>query len=206
MASSVEICNTGLAYLGAEGIAALDGSTKTTRACRTFYPQARDYLLSLFDWPFARKLAKLEALDTTEWVIPSDLYAYTLPADCLVPRSIYPRGTRTKWEVQDGKLLTSMYPTYLYYTRKVETSGAFSVGFVEVLSVLLASKLCMPITADKSLADKLRQEFSSVFSYVTSNEANIGNEWVHHDLDPDADRFVNPDGDGVAYVEMYEGT
>src|SRR5205823_5041731 len=49
------------------------------------YANARDALLEMLDWPFARRHAVLAALTLTRtgWA-----YVYSLPGDCLAPRRL----------------------------------------------------------------------------------------------------------------------
>ncbi len=204
MASEVDICNGALAYLGQSPISVLDNSSKTSRACRAFFDSSRDYLISLFDWPFARGVRKLEALEDGAVEVPSAHYAYPLPADCLVPRYIHPKGTRRVWDVIGPNIVTTVAPLYLYYTRKVTVSGRFSPGFISALELYLASRVCMSITADKTLKNALSEEFGSTLTYVIGTEANVGNEYIHHDQNPDSDTFVSPEYDRVAYYDFEE--
>lgn len=94
MASAVDICNLALSWLGDSGtvteISPPEGSAQAER-CATFYPIARDSLLSMHDWNFNTRRGTLTGVtlptDITEW-----LYAYALPNDTLSVLQIMPVG------------------------------------------------------------------------------------------------------------------
>ena len=80
MASDVDICNIGLAYLGAEAqVAAInppDGSVEAG-LCARFYPIARKELLEDQQWSFNKRRVQLAEVDNTSTVWA---YAYAVPA------------------------------------------------------------------------------------------------------------------------------
>lgn len=90
MATDVDICNLALTHVGdiatVTAINPPDGSIQAGY-CATFYPIARDALLSQHPWDFATRRVAL-ALLTNVW--PEWDYAYQLPSDCLTPLEILP--------------------------------------------------------------------------------------------------------------------
>ena len=85
MASDVDVCNTGLGYLGARAqissISPPDGSVEAGY-CARFYPIARREMIEAHPWAFATTRVALAAVanPSTVWA-----YAYALPADCIKP-------------------------------------------------------------------------------------------------------------------------
>lgn len=83
MASSVDICNLALAYLGDTAtVASLnppDGSAQAQH-CARFYPIARTSALEMAAWDFATKRASLAQVDNS-W--PMWQFAYAMPSDAM---------------------------------------------------------------------------------------------------------------------------
>lgn len=157
MASIVDICNLALAHLGNKAqvvsIAPVDGSVEADY-CARFYPLARDEILELGDWTFARTRAALTTLATN----PSSTwqYAYALPSDCMVPRRIL-TGDATLYEddsrnfdIEGTALLCNYADATLIYTRPMEDPTRFSTGFVTAVSYKLGAYLAGPILRGES--------------------------------------------------------
>lgn len=152
MASTVDICNLALSHLGNKAqvvsISPVDGSVEADY-CARFFSIARDEVLEMNDWTFARTRIALSQLSTN----PSTVwqYAYSRPADCITPRRMM-TGDATLHEDdsvdfdQEGDvLLTNLQNAILVYTRPVEDPTRFSPGFVTALSYKLAAYLAGPI-------------------------------------------------------------
>jgi hypothetical protein len=158
MASTVDICNLALSHLGNKAqvvsISPVDGSVEADY-CARFFTIARDEVLEMNDWTFARTRVELAQLSTN----PSNVwqYAYLRPADCITPRRMMPTGDATLHEDdsvdfdQEGDvLLTDLANAILIYTRPIEDPTRFSPGFVTALSYKLAAYLAGPILRGES--------------------------------------------------------
>jgi len=195
--SPVGICNLALALIGKEPIRNFtDEHNERARMCERFYEATRDRILGAFDWGFARKLAKLQKVVDPNLVIPTNWYAYQLPADCKAPRDVHPPGNRQRWRITGDMVLVPLDPVYLWYTALVEDASLFSDGFIDMLSIGLAEKLCMPLTHDKALKHELRNDFREAELNAHDDDANAGSEYREYDSNPNNDTFVNAD---VAY-------
>ena len=193
MSSKVEMCNLALASMGADSIRDFSEGNKRSRMCDVFFDITRDYLLSLFDWPFARKYVKLNAIADPAGA-PDGWSAYMLPADCMTPRNIAPLGTNTKWRQQGGWILTqASSDVYLYYTAKISNETLYSSPFSNLLILGLASRIAPAISKDKAISNTLKEEYKIAQAEMWESEANIGSEWVDHDGDPENDSFVTGD-------------
>lgn len=167
MASIVDICNLSLSHVGNKAqvvsISPVDGSVEAD-LCARFYPIARDEILEIGDWSFARTRATLTPLATN----PSDTwdYAYALPSDCMAPRRLV-TGERynfeddsRNFEIEGSTLLTNLAEAVLIYTRPVEDSTRFTPGFVITVSYKLGAYLAGPILKGEvgtAAASKLHQ-------------------------------------------------
>jgi hypothetical protein len=193
--SKIQICNQALSLLGADAIRSFDENNKRARMCDVFFESTRNYLLTKFDWPFARKYAKLQLL--AEEIVPADKYAYQLPNDCMIPRDLHPPGSYDPWSVHGRVLwcnISSEQEVFLYYTIQVMDTSLFSATFSNLLALALAVRICMPISQDKALASVLDQRYLQEQRDVWESEANVGNDYRMFDEDPDNDTFVNPGG------------
>lgn len=197
--SKVEICNVALAMLGADPIRSFEEKNKRARMAEIFFDFTRDYLLSRFDWPFARKFVKLQPLaESSDLTIPEGKTAYQLPNDCHTPRDLHPPGSKDKWYIMGDVLLCDIEPeqagVYLYYTAKTVDMNIYPHTFCNLLSLGLAVKLCAPISQDKPLQRALIEQFAAEQMNVWESEANVGEDYRAHDEDPNNDTFVYPDG------------
>lgn len=201
--SKVGICNISLAMLGAEEIRTFDEDNKRARMCDVFYDVVREYLLSRFDWPFARVFAKLKMLDQDAYPAPDGCVSFQLPTNCLTPRDIHPVGGKTKWEIAGDKLYVSYElagdgtdedTVGLYYTSNEDNPGLFSSTFAMLLSTTLAVKICPAITQDDKLTTVLMGQAENETKNAWESDANIGNDYRAFNEDPNNDTFVYPDG------------
>ena len=194
--SKVEICNVALGMLGAGSIRDFTEDNKRARMCNAFYLPICDALVARFDWPFARRIAKLQQIVTTE-PVPTGWYPYQLPTDCLTPRDLFPEGSQDKWVIMGRLLLCQKSEdVYLRYTSRVNESGTFPEPFAGLLAQALAVQLCMPITQDKELYKALGQQYTWSLNEAMENEANIGCEYREADNDPNVELFVTAGGNG----------
>lgn len=175
MASSeIEICNLALVRIGVSAfIETLQDPSAEAAACKLLYPTSRDAVLESYAWGFARKvapLALLSGVERTPW-----LYAYALPADCLLPREIWPGARnqrvdgRIPFESQalpglDGMaLFTDKEEAELIYTARVVQPGLFSALFSSVLAWRLASELASALPGKRDLrADALTAYYAEL--------------------------------------------
>lgn len=199
--SKVGICNLALAMLGADSIHSFDDKNKRARMADAFFDSTRDYLLSKFDWPFARRFVKLQPLDSKgmKLEVPKGRFAYELPHDCHTPRDLHPPGSRDRWHIMGRVLYCDIDPdsdrkVYLYYTAAAVNTEAYSSTFCDLLALGLAVKMCPAVTQDKTLTTALAEQFTVEQVNVWESEANVGEDYRAHDEDPNNDSFVNPGG------------
>ena len=152
MASEVQICNLGLSHLGNRGRVAsidpVDGSAEADY-CASFFALARNELLAMADWTFARKRTELALVTgpvTAAWE-----YAYALPSDCMKPRRVLTDITNAseqdseRFAIEGNVLMTNKQNAVLVYTRVITTVGSFSPSFVTAFGYLMAAYLAGPI-------------------------------------------------------------
>jgi len=199
--SKIGICNIALAMLGADPIRSFDENNKRARMADVFYDSTRDYLLSKFDWPFARKLLALQPIDaeTMGVTVPAGFFLYQLPADCRTPRDVLPSGSRTQWAIMSNMLYCRIDPdseveVILKYTKQAADTAIYSDTFINLLALGIAVKMCPAITQDKQLTATLMDQFNVEQANAWESDANIGEEYRKADEQPENDTFVNVDG------------
>lgn len=173
MPSAVHICNMALSDIRASNIASLTGSSVEARQCNIFYEPARDKLLSLHDWTFARMrtlLALIETEPTTDWT-----YRFQIPVNCLRPLFLEtPNGDKTtKYRVEGDTILTSVGDAVvLVYTLLITDPISFPAYFVEALRKDLAACLAIPITDNRSIYEIKLAESVVALTRAMSLDAN----------------------------------
>lgn len=209
--SDLDICNIALGLIGSDPIDDMSANHKKNRQCKLFYDITRDYLLTSFDWSFARKFQMLEAATLDAANVPPGLYAYDLPEDCEIPRFLYPLIQRESWEILGNSLFTRRDDDYvgLYYTRKDVRSFEFTTAFTNLMGIGVAVRLASPIVQDPELVSTLYSQFLQEQNNCMAIDANASNNYRAYDEDPNNDTFVNPGlddflaytpGDGRAYT------
>lgn len=194
--TEVGICNMALGLLGEETITAFDSSSTRARLCEVHYVLARDRLLELADWSFARKYSVLQQLVvTTSTPVPAGFSLYGIPADCLVPRDFHPPGTQINWEVLHGGILVpeTVSGLGLYYTYREVSPSRFTAGFTHLLSLDLGAKLARPLTGDSKLAQSLVVQYAQDKEDILGRDANVGSHYRPPDNDFNSETFINPD-------------
>lgn len=184
--TSIDICNVALGQLGHSQIRDFD--EKNGKMCKRFYDFDLRWLLSRYDWSFARKRAKLQRLVTAE----SDTnfaYAYQIPSDCLAPRALYPGGSKARWEVYGTELHTDITIPYLVYTRHATNTSHFTSIFADLLSYRVAIKLAQALGSDKAMRRELKSEYEIEYEIGTLEDAEIGSNHRYPDTDPDNDTW-----------------
>ena len=149
--SDVSICNMALGFLGADLMISLGDGTTEANLCTTYYEPARDALLELRDWSFARKIVRMVPSAT-----PPDFgftNYFVLPADLLTIRRVgttqYFNDISMPWERHSDQIAADAAVIYCKYTRKVVDPLKFSELFSLALAARLATYMAMPLTQDR---------------------------------------------------------
>ncbi len=193
MASEIEICNQAMSRLGlySKLTSIVNPVSKEERECAAAYSLARDFTLEAFDWTFARKRKLLGLVVETYsgWT-----YAYQVPSDCLIPRSIYDPANAAnnnfapvnaemiKFETLSNDaldrtlILTNQEDAELIYTGKVTEPGRFSASFREAVVFKLASDIAMSLTRKADLQNAMYTLFMRTIAHASITDATRSNE------------------------------
>jgi hypothetical protein len=196
MSSIVGICNKALVHLGNfEFIGDLTEASKEAKACKLFFPEARDKVLANFGWPFATRRRDLNLKGTafSPWT-----YSYAYPTDCVAARmiddglSIRREDQKIPFTIEDdgsgdGRLIfTNQQNAVLIYTARIENPSAYPSLFEDALTWLLAADMAMGLTNKPELERAARERWMIA---LTSAVAGAKNE-TQDDVPPDAESIA----------------
>lgn len=194
MASVIQICNMALSRLGTRAtIAALTEASEEARICNAHFAQARDELLRQYDWNFARRVETLALRDEAPPAGWS--YCYSVPNKCARFRGIWSgplaTGAPADWalggiaDASDNDavaIFTNQSEAVGLYTRVVEDTELFSVGFVFALTWRLAEAIALPITSKESIAEAIIRRAPMKAAEGFGMEANEGITTTHQQV------------------------
>lgn len=175
--TDLEICNSALIKAGSEKIITLADNNKRAITVSTQFPFVRDLLLYSYPFKFSRSRAVL----TVDPTPPPFGFAYkfALPADCLRPLSI--GCDRTKWEVEEGYILTDRNSDLnLEYIKRITDSTKFDAMFSEVFATYLAFDISFQLTQSSTFQEKLEARVNEMLRSCRSYSAQQGTprEWI----------------------------
>lgn len=174
--SDAQLCSISLLRIGQRlTLDSLDANNTQAKACKAMYANARDAVLELLDWPFARRRATLGVLSLTrtEWA-----FVYSLPADCLAPRRLVSgvkpetADDRIPFEIEGDSsigtnrvLVTDQEDAELLYTATgAQTNLPWPVAlmsptFVDALAWKLAGDLTLALPVKPGTLQLMNAEF-----------------------------------------------
>jgi len=180
--SKVEVWNLALIQAGHSQLVANEEEDSTeSRLCSTIYEQCRDFVLREFPWRFAKArvaLALIEGQPNSSW-----LFQYSLPADCLMVRSIVHSGQQHDlpcWQIAfevadngDGPVLfTNAEQAEMIYTKRVTNVQHYDPSFVTALSLYMATLLVIPLKGKPDIAQMLQKAYSRAVHQAAANSLN----------------------------------
>lgn len=183
--SEVEICNLALASISEDSIATLGSSNKRERLCKASYLPTIRFVLSRFDWPFARSFARLNKVAEPDTYVPEGKALYVLPANCIRPICILPDSAATVWEQVGGYILTynngeeAEDMPVLKFTKLELNTLVFSETFTAIVADYLAARLIGPLKGEDAKTVAAYDNRAEMrFNALISVDANTGSEGV----------------------------
>lgn len=166
MASTVEICNLALGWLGINLITSLDDVSVEAGLCKANYPLLRDAVLEARAWTFASK--RITLAPTTGGLSTQEQFGYanrfTLPSNTIrvLQAGENPDFTdRIQWLKERDEILSNAGILYIRYVFREEDPQKFSSAFVQCLAARLAADLCVPLTENRGLQADLWKLYDS---------------------------------------------
>lgn len=154
MASSIALCSSALAKLGANGITSMDDGTAEARVAARLYPLITDALLTIHPWSFATAKARLVELGHAP--VGDFAHAFQLPGGFLKALSAGPdsRGRGLAFQIIGRELHTDASDVMLTYVFR-PSEGDFPPYFAAALVTRLAAEFCIPLTENVERAERL---------------------------------------------------
>lgn len=170
--STVQISNLALARIGIlQGIDDLEEASDEARACNLLFNPCRDDLIGAHDWPFARRTSVLGL--TAEDPESGWAYAYRLPSDCLVARSI---GDKVAFKITSdasgGLLYANTNPATLVYTARIEDVALLPHDVAMLLAARLAVDLAPALSRSASIAESAGGRYRTAIAEATTTRQN----------------------------------
>lgn len=182
MPTSTEICNFALTRIGCGRIADFTDDTDTSLPviqCRMHFEQTAKALMRSHFWRFAKKRVQLSQHTDTpafQWS-----YKYALPSDFLRMISVYTGSelitgrSKYSWELEGNWLMTDDSTCYIRYIAWISDTGAWDPLFIEVMTLMLARKLCVALTQDVATTKAdLDKDLVPLMSKVRALDRNEG--------------------------------
>lgn len=175
------VCNVALLRVGhTQTINSLDDPSAAAKACKTLWDFTRDELLQARPWPFATKRASLAAI--TDGERDGYAFAYSLPADFLAARYLWPglnnpgkeEAIPFRLEADASKqiLLTDEEDAKLVYTAKVTEVGRWSPMFRNAMAMRLAADLALGVAKKPTLGVELHKLAIATLGAAHASSAN----------------------------------
>lgn len=177
MPSKVQICNMALSRLGASTITSLTDNTTEAKLCNTLFEDLADRVMLQGTWSSTVRRASLAKTTNT----PAFEYnnEFQLPVDpkCLKVLNINEDSPgMIDYRIERDKLLTNESTIKIRYISRIADTEDYDPLLTEAVEILLASYLALPIAGDKTLADRLRQEYYEVVRFNLSADNQQGSK------------------------------
>lgn len=148
----IEVCNSALLNLGSGySINSFDDQDAPSRACATYYPQARRTLLAYqgHDFSFATTQAELvQIANKPNW--------YQLPSDMVRVVSI-DGDERRNFYIQKDKIFTEVANPVLIYIQDDASLKWYPPDAVDAVIFYLSAKLSVALRSDQAMASSFEQ-------------------------------------------------
>lgn len=166
------ICNRALARIGVPPLNSFDEESSKAAQVRAVYADRRDTLLGFWNWAFARRtriLDKVSAVLENGWNAGTQWgngyrHAFKLPGDRIgAPRRISASHLNAdlplrEFIIEEGRVYSNHETLFATCTVAVDPQY-WPPSFRLAAIVGIATDLCVPLTHDATLAERLRVEF-----------------------------------------------
>lgn len=168
-----------LSRLGASTITSLTDGTTEAKLCNTFYDILARRVMMQGSWTSTIRRASLAKTTNT----PSFGYTneFQLPVDpkCLkvlnVNESVI--GT-TDYKIEGDKLLTDEPSIKIKYIAELTDPSEYGPLLTEVIEILLASYLSLPIMSNATLTNNLKREYMSMLENNLAIDGQQGSKEI----------------------------
>ena len=188
-----DLANAALAYVARDTIVSLDGTSPAAIHCKTHWYNSMLEFISKFDWPECRVIQSLELLegvDTAGWS-----FAYGLPSDAekiwyvgqqkFTKPAPYERGMSSDITTNRQYVFTNEANAFIRYGSSRVSIARWSAESFDLIAIILAQKICMPIGKDLKLHQYLGNLYKTKLSEIKTAVANSEPEVFSTDFVPE---------------------
>ena len=158
-----DICNTALNHIGKGTVTSVSDQNELGRTLKIHYDMQRRWLLTEYNWGFARRTEKLSWLDVK---VPGWDYVYAYPNDCLMVRQVYNEETGSVENPYDivnindntKAIVCNLAGAYIDYTYDVKDVDIFSPDFQTALSYFVAGAIALPLAGSAAMGQQMKNE------------------------------------------------
>ena len=167
--TKVEIANMALGEIGSNTISSLEEPTPESKWANVYIQPTIDYVLQMFEWPFAIERQKMSQLSESEH--PDYQYAYTLPKSPPCLRFIRFAEGEYEFVLEGETVFTDISPATAVYIKKITDVSKFDSLIASTVSIFLASRLAASLKKDGNLANALFQKAGGWLTLAKSRHA-----------------------------------
>lgn len=161
MPSLLSIYNKALAHVGAGRLTSVDDENNRAEVCNDMYEFALDACLEAREWSFATRRIKAlpNQLATPPWGFN---FAYNLPNQFISILEVRNgRNNDVIWVVEGDHIFATEHAVDIRYVTRVTDTNKFTATFVNALAYKLAAEICIPLTENSALFDKLELRYQN---------------------------------------------
>lgn len=181
ISSETEICNLALLKVGQNTISSYDDINDQSiqaQLCRYTYDQARQSLLSQYQWSFActeSNLSKILGQSPIKYN-----FRYSLPEGFLRLVTLYDSsnreiiantGYKPAYDIQSGELLTDIDGCKIKYVFDQETVSQMSPLFIDALVLNIATRITKLLNDSSAYLQQLQQDYQMTFMQAKIEDA-----------------------------------
>jgi len=163
----IDMFNLALVRAGSPTIVSPTEEGNKADMCRRLYPEARDEVLRMYDWPSVIKrvnLAKITSTDLDQYV-----YAYQLPSDCVKVIITIPESN---YVIESGKLYSDTDNLAIKYSMGGDDPTTYDDLLFKCISLNLAAQLTIYLIQKPALNQVILQQLAATIPSAM-NEAGI---------------------------------
>lgn len=181
-----DICNMALNHIGKGTVTAVTDQNELGRTLKIHYDAQRRWLLTEYNWGFAKRTEKLTWIDAVK---PGWEHLYAYPTGCLMVRLVYNEETgctSNPYEIVNindntKAIACNLAGAYIDFTYDAKDVDLFSPDFQQALSYFLAGAIAVPLTGSEQLGQQKKSEGATMLNQAktrTMQEQSGKHEYV----------------------------
>ena len=182
ISSETEICNLALLKVGQNTISSYDDlndQSVQAQLCRYTYDQARQSLLSQYQWSFACREDALTQIEAETKPIKYS-FRYSLPENFLRLVTLYDSanretiantGYKPAYDIQSGQLLTDISGCKMKYVFDQGIVSQMSPLFVDAIVLSVAMRITKLLNDSSTYLQQLQQDYQMTFMQAKIEDA-----------------------------------